>query len=161
MSVAGALEALQPIFDLIGMVLGPIFEAIGYVLRFVGETILGTMNVLLGIWIGILSIIQNIMRSFGANTTEIDKALGDANKNQQKVQQQMKDLWENGGANVANEAANTAEKLGKLGDTADNVSRQLTNIPSGFNTALREWQASFATSSTGGSAGATGRARAR
>jgi hypothetical protein len=159
--VATALSGLAPIFEMLETVLGPIFDVLGYILSFVGTTILAAMAALLGLWQGILAIIFEISKAWtgGQGDQGIHDMMNANEKKLNDVGDQMKSLWDHGGHDLGNSAADASEKVGKLGDTAEQVSRQLTNIPAGFNTVLREWQASFATSSTasmGGSSGSLG-----
>lgn len=148
MAIAEALALFQPIFDLIGQILGPIFEGIGYVMRFVGLTILGTMNGLLYLWIGILSLVREIAKAFGANTNDIDKLLVDAVVKLGDTQAKMKNLAETGMIEVAKAAADASEGLGKTADAARETAEQLLNVPEGYKVAMNRF-AAIATS-TGG-----------
>lgn len=140
-------EFIGGLFDGLSQVLAPFTKILDYVMRFIGLTILGTMNGLLGLWTGILDMVREIVHAVGGNTTDLDRLRKEAVEKQNGIQQQMRNLAEKGYSQLANESANTAEKIGKLGDMADKVSEQLTNIPQGFKVALAQFGSTTATGS--------------
>lgn len=135
-AIAVSFSGLTPIFELLEAILGPIIEAIGYVLRFVGLTILGTMNGLLMLWQGILEAVREIVKVFDRGAAEeINKEMS---KNWQKilgVQEQMRNLFETGSINRGERS------IDKLADAADRAAESLTNIPSGVKVALAQFTA--------------------
>lgn len=147
--------SLQTLFDVIGQTLGPAFAILNVIATGLAMVFLGLNEAVLYVKAGLLEFLRWLDHTFNptGNHSGTDQAAADAWAELHKNEQQMKDIADHGLAGVASKSADTAEALGKLGDTADQVSRQLTNIPTGFNTALAEWRASFATSSTGGGSG--------
>jgi len=139
--IAMSFEALGGLFDMLGQVMAPVFDAINFVMKFIGETVLGIMFGLLTAWMSILGVIYNIIKSLGGDTSGTAKLYHDAEMKRADVFKQMTDLWSKGYDGLADESANAAEKVGKLGDAADKVSEQLLNIPQGFKVALAQFNA--------------------
>lgn len=148
--VATALSGLGPIFDLLGEVLGPILEAVSYIFRFVGSTILGAMVALLYLWQAVLSIAYEISKAanWGKGDAGI-KAQMDANQAKiNDVSKQLTSLWETGTTGIAKASADASEKIGKMGDKAEEVTEQIANMPSGYKIALTRFNATLATATT-------------
>lgn len=148
---ATAISGLVPIFDLLETILGPIIDAIGYVLRFVGLTILGTVNGLLMLWQGILELVRDIVKIFSPTEAEkITQAMADNWKKITDVQNQMKNLFETGKTGLGDANLRAADSMNKVADAADRAAEELTNMPQGFKVALAQLAATQAvTTSTG------------
>lgn len=150
-------RSLATLFDVIGQTLGPAFEILEKVATGIALVFMGLQEPLLWLKAEFLELARWLDHTFNVtgNHSGVDKAVVDAWADLHANEQKMKDIADKGLGGLARDAADAAGAIGKLGNTADQVSRQLTNIPQGFNTFLKEWQASFATSSTafGGGSG--------
>jgi phage-related protein len=157
--IGSSLESLQPLLDMLGGVLDVIVDALGYVLRFAGSTILATLVGLEHIWAGILDFVYEILGKFNQSGAfddwlkQISAMSVSAHGQADKFEKQLNDLWNKGSTGIEGASADAAEALGKLGDTADRVGEQLTNIPQGFKVALSQFNATLATSGSGSSGG--------
>lgn len=156
MAVAEALALFQPIFEFIGEILGPIFDLLGYIMRFVGLTILGTMNGLLLLWQGVLHVVNAIVKAVtgGQGGKDLDRMLEENQTRINETQAKMKRLAETGMVEVAKAAADTSEEIGKMGEAAEEASHQLQllNVPEGYKDTFARF-ASIAMSSSGGGFG--------
>lgn len=142
-AVAVALGGLIPIFELLDTILGPILEAVGYVLRFVGVTIMATMHALLMLWQGILEIVWNIVKAFSANEgAKVKKMMDDNWSKILGLRTQMQNMWETGSVERGTRA------MDDFADAAEKATAALTNMPQGIKVALKQFQATSATSST-------------
>lgn len=130
--------------------------------NFASLTILGTMNGIMLAWGWILGVVHGFLKAIRADTSGIEKLAGENAANVKETQDKMTAIWlkMTNGATEAGKEINTpvadlgfaaggaAESLEHLGDTADRVSEQLTNVPAGYKVALARFNATLEQTST-------------
>lgn len=148
-------QSLATLFDVLIPMLEPAFEILNKIMTGVALLFLGVMTPLLYLKAGFLELAKWLDHTFNVtgNHAGIDKAVVDAWAEVRANEQKMQDVAANGLGGLASQSANAAEAIGKMGQTADQVSEQLLNVPAGFKTALYQFNATLATSSTGGGGG--------
>lgn len=150
------LEMIMSILDIVFKAMGPMWDLIMLIMKGIGMSILGSMRIIGEIWNFILETLRRLLIDLGLESAalEVSKVAG---INTEKLKEQMDHLAEVGLEGLANESAQTAEQLGKLGDTAQDVSEQLTNVPNGYKIAMERFNATAAISISGGFSGTMSR----
>lgn len=150
-------RSLSTLFDVIGQTLGPAFDILGKIMTGVALIFMGLQEPLLWLKAEFLELARWIDHTFNVtgDHSGVDKAVVDAWADLHANEKKMQDIADKGLGGLANDAAKAAGAIGKLGDTADKVTEQLTNIPSGYKVALAQFQATLAQSSSASGGGST------